>query len=96
MPKDQIVIDIERGIVSVYASAPERLEVSLVDWVSQGVDPRSPNMVQVQAGRHTLSAFIQDVPVETLSELAGGFTERAIELACEQGALVESQGGIPC
>jgi hypothetical protein len=43
-----------------------------------------------------LTAFVQDLPVESFSELAGGFTERAIELACEQGALAESQGGVRC
>ena len=96
MPTEQIVIDIEHGIVSVYASEPDRLDVVLVDWDGEGVDPRSPNMVSLPLGRRSYTAFVLEIPVEPLFELAGSNTEQAIEAACDNGVLREHVGGPAC
>jgi hypothetical protein len=96
MSRDQIVIDIEHGIVSVYASEPNCLDVILVDWDGEGVDFRSPNMVSIHRGRHTHTALVLDVPVEPINELAGSNTEQAIEAACECGVLRDQIGGPAC
>lgn len=91
MPKTQIVIDVEQGIVSVYAAEPDDFDVTLVDWDSEGLDPCSPNMVEVPCRGGLHSAFVMSGPVQPLSDLAGSETERAIELAEAQGALPESE-----
>jgi hypothetical protein len=92
MPKNEIVIDLDSRIVSVYAAQPEKLNVILVDWDSEGVDPRSPNMVRLRCGRQAYSAFVLGVPVLPLYQLAGSDTEDAIERAEQQGALTERAG----
>jgi hypothetical protein len=81
------VIDVENRIVSVHAAQPHDLEVTLVDWDSEGADPRSPHFVQVRRDRHPDSALVVRMPVMPLGELAGSDTERAIDLAESQGAL---------
>jgi hypothetical protein len=95
MPKTQIVIDIDNRIVSVFAAQPDDLDVILVDWDSEGVDLRSPNMVQLRCGRQTNSALVLQVPVLPLYQLAGSDTERAIETAEEQGTLTNREV-LPC
>jgi hypothetical protein len=87
MPKAEIVIDLENRIVGVYAAEPDDLNVILVDWDSEGVDPHSPNMIQFRRRGTTDSAFVLNTPVLPLRELAGSDTEQVIELAEEQGAL---------
>lgn len=92
MPKTEIVIDLENRIMSVYASQPDELNVVLVDWDGEGVDPRSPNMVNLRYGKQIYSAFVLQVPVLPLYQLAGSDTEDAIERAEIQGAFAESAG----
>lgn len=94
MPRNQIVIDLESRIVSVYASEPDDLDVILVDWDSEGVDSRSPHMIELSRRDRLITAFVLNVPVRPLYELAGSDTERAIDIAEEQGALPESAGAI--
>jgi hypothetical protein len=95
MPKTEIVIDRENHIVSVFAAEPDRFHVIVVDWDSEGVHRRSPNVARVCRGRRTESAFVLDLPVQPLFELAGSDTERAIDIAEKQGAL-SNREVLPC
>jgi hypothetical protein len=95
MPKTQIVIDLANRIVSVYATQPDELDVILVDWNSEAIDPRSPNRIEMARRGRLHTAFVLDLPVLPLYELAGSDTERAIETAEEQGALTNREV-LPC
>jgi hypothetical protein len=94
MPRIEIVIDLENRIVGVYASQPDDLDVILVDWDNEGVDPRSLNMVDLPCRDGRRSVFVLSVPVLPLHELAGSASEQAIDIAEAQGALGERVGVI--
>ncbi|HEY3965149.1 MAG TPA: hypothetical protein VGM05_11410 [Planctomycetaceae bacterium] len=88
MTRPQIVLNVHGGIVQdVFASIPE-LHVVIVDWDTEGLD--SPALVDLSFGGHRCSASVVEIPPEPLEELAGSDVERAIDAACEQGVLCES------
>lgn len=96
MPKAQIVINVQGGIVQdVFASLPD-LDVIVVDWDGEGVDPRSPHMVEIATPYGSDKAFVVDFPVEPLSQLAGTEVEQAIDAAYASGVLDDFVGEPTC
>ena len=95
MPKTQIVIEIERGFVTAYAPDPSSLNVILLDWDGDSVDPAAHPLVELPGRGGSTTTFAVDVPVRPLGELAGSDTERAIDIACERGFLADEEL-IPC
>jgi hypothetical protein len=89
MPRPQVIIEVDGGVVQNVFCSVAGIQVLLVDWDVEGSLPGEPGIVDVPLPHRSRHACISDVQVLPLDELAGTDIEAAIDAACEQGVLCD-------
>jgi len=91
MPRPQVIINLNGGLVQdVFCSVPG-IQVLVVDWDAEGACPGDPGIVDVPLPDGPCRACVTDFPVAPLSEVAGTDVEAAIDAASQQGVLCDPQ-----
>jgi hypothetical protein len=82
MSKTTIVLNVYGGVVQdVFCSDPT-LQVTLVDWDTQGGDASEPGIVEVTTGGdRTQLVYVADLSGNPLADLAGTDVECAVRAA---------------
>ena len=94
MPRPQVIISLNGGLVQdVFCSVPG-IQVLVVDWDVEGACPGDPGIVDVPLPDGPCRACVTDFPVASMSEVAGTDVEAAIDAACQQGVLCDQQPSV--
>jgi len=81
MANTAIVIVMQRGLVqNVYCSDADA-EIVFVDWGVEPCDPSDTRVVEIKTRRRVHTAFVQEITVDPIEDLAGSMVERALDAA---------------
>jgi hypothetical protein len=87
MPRPQVIINLNGGLVQDVFSSVPGIQVLVVDWDVEGECPGDPGIVDVPLPDGPCRACVTDFPVVPMSEVAGTDVEAAIDAAHTKGVL---------